>query len=1208
MLMTDCIITSDIYYQYWSWILMKKFLSVFLIIAIIFGTAATLFSSASQTNNNKIDAEKFAQEVTAMISAAAEKENLPGGKNTYTEEYKDFETARLIVKCASEIDTLNAVSVISGYNNLWILQFESAKDAYDAFSYYSSRSGIEYVETDKEISALDYDFETLYEPNNEKEYLSWGAEHIGIDVFNQSIIANNIEVSDVIVAVVDTGVDPNHPYLKGRILPTKINTSSSGIRNDSMDDAGHGTHVAGIIADCTLDNVYIKPYKVLDLYGNGTIISVAAGINCAVKDKVNVINVSAGFEEDSEVLKEAVYNAEQNDITVVSSAGNDGSDTLYYPASYSSVLKIAAVNENNVIANFSTFGTDIDFAAPGVNIKTTGLNNSFSAVKGTSFASPFVSAIVASMLAVDSKMSTEDIKEALIADAIDVHEDDSKLKCGNGVIHAPELKEEGIIGKNKTSAPTFSLKSYFYSEEIDLEIHCDTPNAVIYYTTDRTVPSKSNPSSVIYDGNPIHFSQTVVLNTVAYCDNLYRSSVANFSAIVAPTADLKDIKIDANGNITSYSGTQKSLSIPSSVYGIEVTGIGDNVFKDSDITEIILPKSVTKIGNSAFENCVNLKSVVGYGINTVGNRAFYNCEMFRNQYFDELISIGSYSFYNVCSKQYLLYELTMNLDLNKLTSIPEGAFMNSAISGVEIDTVYTLGKDAFLGCNGLVNVNINNLSVLPEGAFKGCKSLTTATLGGITFLPKAAFSTCENLKIISIPDATFIGSNAFENCISLIDVSLEAAETVNSNSFSGCQSLRTLALPSMTGFEETIYSSGKIPLMPTNLETFKAPKMKKIIPDMFNSSPNIVNIYLESIEELPAFAFRGCHNIFFLNIQNVKTLNKDSMAYCTIEFIDARSLVSAYDMPDNSGILLSNQFLESTDTAKNLKVYGTPGTFVEWYSEHKGYTFIPIPMVYKEVPDYVTENSETVYITAVGFDLKYQWYWNTEKTTENAKPIKDATSNAYTFTDTDIAPYYFCRITQNDRNNITTIDTNIITKDTTPADYTAYNAAVDEASKIDRSLYENLTKLDEALSVDVSGRYSCEQEIVDAQTQAIRDALDSLKFKVVKSISLYASETELGIFEKVKVIAVVHPTDAVYSNVVWSTEDTDVVIVTKNGYVRCIGDGTAIVCATVENIDGSVTVGKISIECDLNTFEKIIGALFKYIFIISDSIQKSKVF
>ena len=78
------------------------------------------------------------------------------------------------------------------------------------------------------------------------------------------------------------------------------------------------------------------------------------------------------------------------------------------------------------------------------------------------------------------------------------------------------------------------------------------------------------------------------------------------------------------------------------------------------------------------------------------------------------------------------------------------------------------------------------------------------------------------------------------------------------------------------------------------------------------------------------------------NIENVKTLKENALAYCTAEFIDARSLESTASLPDNSGILLSNNFYESTDTAENLTVYGTPGTFVERYAVKKGYNFIII--------------------------------------------------------------------------------------------------------------------------------------------------------------------------------------------------------------------------------------------------------------------------
>ncbi len=1178
---------------------MKKLLSIILSVSVISGIAINIFTAAAESDLNSSTAEEFAREVYGLMTAYEDSCNLPGkDKNFYQQEkYDNFETCRLIVKSKSNIDTLGAVSVINGYDNLWVLQFETLEETVEAFEYYSTRAGIEFVEADKPmILSTPVTLDDSPMVSDESEHLSWGPAHIGFDIFNSALKEYGIETTETVIAVVDTGVDANHPFLTDKVIPTKINTSSSGIRNDSTDDHGHGTQVAGVIADCGAEDVYIKPYKVFNNRGQGTTISVAAGINCAVKDEVDVINVSIGFDEDSEVLKAAVENAEQNDITVVSASGNDGSDTLYYPASYGSVLKITAVNDSNVIANFSTIGDDVDFAAPGVNIKTTTLNNEYSVVKGTSFASPLAAATVAAILSVQPNASIEDIKNILEITAVKISEYEADKKYGNGVIRLPEISSR-TIPTAKTETPYFSMKDAFYNHEISLEIFCDTPDAVIYYTTDRTVPSKTNLSAKIYDGSPLYLSQTTVIMAVAYCKDLYRSSIASFNAIIAPTASESEFTVDSNGKLMSYSGTATSITVPNPINGIEITSVGENAFANSNIAEIILPNSVKKICSGAFENCQNLKTVSATNATVIGDRAFYNCQNLRNPYFGELVSIGEYSFYSVCSKHYALNERTFTLKLKNLTDIPEGAFMNSAISSIELGNLTSIGKNSFSECHALVSIEINSLESMPIGAFKGCSSLADVDIYNLSYVPAGVFSTCEGLRRANIPDATFIDSNAFENCISLVAVDLNKAEIIYSNAFTGCTSLRLLYLPSLKKFE--MNQGDRLIKMPKNLETFIAPQITSTVTDMFNTANKIQNIYLNSVTSVAEYTFRGCHNIFLLNLESVERLSQNALAYCTIQFIDARRLISTDSMPDNSGILLSNSFVESTDNAEKLTVYGTPGTFIERYAKYKGYGFVPIPLIVNQIPEYITVNSETIYVLAVGFDLTYQWYWNTVNSTEGGTPIVGATTASYTFTDKDTAPYYYCVMTQTDMEKVSVIKTNVIIKDTTPADYTEYNEAVSQANSIDRSLYENLYLLDEALKVDVSGRYSCEQEIVDAQTQAIRNAIKSLKYKTAKSITLYSSNTDLGVFESTKIIAAINPVDAIYSGINWSSSNPDAVIVSKTGNVRCIGDGSAIIKAQITNADGSITEGSISIDCDLTVFEKIIATIFKYIFIIA---------
>ena len=1184
---------------------MKKLLCI--ILSVVFAVSSCLIALADMPqadNENKISADKFAVDVSAMLAVYEETNNLPGKDSVAANE--KFSTARLIVKSDKEIDTLNAVSVISGFDDLWVLQFASPDDAEEAYNFYSSKSYIEFVEADREIKALSnsansYPYNVASEEN---EHLSWGVSHIGLDVLNNDLINEGTELSETVVAVIDTGVDDTHPFLSGRVLPTRINTSSSGTRNSSMDDNGHGTQIAGVIADSTLNNVFIKPYKVLDNKGSGTLISLAAGINCAVSDGVDVINISVGFKEESDILKAAIDNAEMNDIIVIGAAGNDGTDSLYYPASYDNVVKVTAVNESNIITNFSTYGNDVDFAAPGIRINTTTFGGGYITVRGTSIAAPFVSSLAATILSALPDLSVEDTIEIMSYSAVQVSEHNSEKYYGKGVITAPHVPLLGD-SREKTSAPYFSHNTAFSLSELDIEIFCDTPDAEIYYTTDRSVPSKTNPSAIKYDGNPIHASQTIIIYAVAYSEGKYRSSVSSFGSIIAPYAPENTLTVTSDGVLTSYNGTASSFTVPEKFNGITITAIGENAFEnDCFITEVILPDTVTEIRNSAFKCCENLKTIYSKNATKIGDYAFDDCIMVKNMFLmSELQSIGKYSFEDVGSKQNLVSGSTFRLNLKNLTEIPEGAFSNSAVSEIELGSISSIGANAFAGCNQLVSVHIDDLFNMPRNCFKGCKSLTYVEILGLTYVPSSAFYSCDNLVVAKLPDATDIASYAFEECISLVSVDLPKAKMIYSNAFKDCNKLTVLNLPAFKEFETAAYKpDASAPQLPENLESFFAPSMEKTVPEMFRSSPNVTYIRLNTATELAENTFSGCHNIYSLNIESIEKINENTFNDCTITFIDARSLVTTADMPENSGILLSNNFLESNDSSKNLTVYGTADTFVERYCKLKGYDFVEIPLVYKPVPEYVTENSETVNVIAVGFDLTYQWYWNTVPSTEGGTPIEGATTMSYTFTSADTAPYYYCEITQNDLGKISKTATTVIAKDTKPADYTEYNKAVEKANSVDRSLYVSLKELDNALSVDVSNRYSCEQSFVDMQTEAILNAIDNLKIKKVEFIELFASDYELSLFSETKIITVINPRDAEYKSIEYISTNENVIVAYPNAEVWCVGNGTADVIVRITNIDDSVTEASITFEGKLNNIQNFIGNLLRFIFIIGNRI------
>ena len=198
---------------------------------------------------------------------------------------------------------------------------------------------------------------------------------------------------EVKVAVMDTGVNYNHMDLKERVLHTgKISDFING-DTDPMDDQGHGTFVAGIIA--MSPNVKILPVKVLGATGGGSSFAALQGLAYAMEQNVDVINMSYGAY-DSFGPEEALINeAYQKGILLVAAAGNDNTSAGHYPSGYTPVISVSATDSNDQKADFSNWGKDIDIAAPGKNVTSTNLYEGHTAGSGTSYAAPMVSAVAA---------------------------------------------------------------------------------------------------------------------------------------------------------------------------------------------------------------------------------------------------------------------------------------------------------------------------------------------------------------------------------------------------------------------------------------------------------------------------------------------------------------------------------------------------------------------------------------------------------------------------------------------------------------------------------------------------------------------------------------------------------------------------------------------------------------------------------------------
>lgn len=231
---------------------------------------------------------------------------------------------------------------------------------------------------------------------------------------------------DVTIAVLDTGVDPNHLDLKDKLLPGFNAFDES---DDVSDSHGHGTHVAGIAAALT-NNVtgiagvswksQILPVKVLNEKGEGSSFEVAKGIYWAVDHGADVINMSLGDYYDSEALHDAIRYAYEQDVVLITASGNDNVEDPMYPSRYDEVLTVAAVDDTRNRAFFSNYGQHVDVAAPGEHIPSLFPDNNYTVMSGTSMAAPHVAGLAGLIRALRPDLTNQEVYDVITSTAEDL--------------------------------------------------------------------------------------------------------------------------------------------------------------------------------------------------------------------------------------------------------------------------------------------------------------------------------------------------------------------------------------------------------------------------------------------------------------------------------------------------------------------------------------------------------------------------------------------------------------------------------------------------------------------------------------------------------------------------------------------------------------------------------------------------------------------
>lgn len=422
-----------------------------LLCCLLSGVLALSGICAAPVKAQAADYEAYYAKLRQMIADSWNSGNYspvkPGGSGG-----QDFSTKRLIVQTklgASIAKAIGASQYLLDEDGYCILQFEQAEQAKAAFEKIKAMAGVTSVEADSIVTACDSFSATSFRAAS-SGHLSWGADRIKADDFIGRM-SDGQRGNAVTVAVIDTGVTSSHEALSGRMV------AGTGMHNggSSEDGNGHGTHVAGIIADSTRGTkVQIMPIQVLDANGQGSNLTIAAGIQWAMQHGANVINLSLGGYDpsSSHYLDSVIQKAIDAGIVVVAAAGNDNASTdRFCPAHVNGVICVSAVDANDKKASFSNYGSNVSLAAPGVNIKSAG-RSGYVSMSGTSMAAPYVSAAAALVKATDMGATPASVKQALQNASDDRGSSGWDSYYGSGVLNLANVS----TGQENTPPPETS--------------------------------------------------------------------------------------------------------------------------------------------------------------------------------------------------------------------------------------------------------------------------------------------------------------------------------------------------------------------------------------------------------------------------------------------------------------------------------------------------------------------------------------------------------------------------------------------------------------------------------------------------------------------------------------------------------------------------------------------------------------------------------
>lgn len=810
---------------------MKKIISFFISIMLLISVASPC-QSVIAAEMERRSVTRFSNLVTELNTEY--ELDSDSYEEKYNEDNPNASENRLIVQARSVKDNAGAVESMSGLEYT-VLQYDDKQDMEAAYEQLTSEGYT--VEKDRVLSVKDNsvkNLRTMADETEETEEVSqmWAYESVMSDYAITEIEQSSAADEEIVIGVLDSGLDYTHELFENRVVDTTFNMSESGNENDCMDDNGHGSAVAGVIALSTPENVKIKPYKVIDAdgYVSLSVFTAAMETILASNDLPDIMNISLGgylFEENMSIETELVERLVARGVTVCVSSGNDNLPVEYCtPADCDTAITVGAYDYTDHICSFSNYGEKVDVAAPGYDVYTYDFytenhyTEQYYGQVGTSFACPFVSAACAYILMQNPGLSPEEVKEELKASAIDMGEDEHQY-YGAGMLNFPNL-----LDNKEYETPQPSIKGGFYNDTQTVTF-ADIPTGTqLVYTLDKSIPSSTN--GTVYT-EAITIDNEMQLNFALIKDGKYVSNISSQYYTIQYYMDESYFTITDAGVITSYTGDKNNIVVPDMINGIVPINIDVDDTEGSNLTAVVLPESINRIYNT-FTGCAELKYVTAKGVTRLSGAIFSECYSLREVDMP-ILNYMNGSAFSMCSMMH---------DIN---------FEESLETALASAFEYT----------GLLEVSFPKLYIKnsPREIFRN-SSLIKCDIPLAERLT-ATFRECYFLQELNAPNLKRVDGFTFADCWFLTEMDFPSLEAIEPNAFAYCY-IDVLYAPKLTTYSNLGGGYGIVLQAFTRVIDFPA---LTEMPSYFLMSSYVEEVYLENVVDVPVY---GMLNLPYLNV------------------------------------------------------------------------------------------------------------------------------------------------------------------------------------------------------------------------------------------------------------------------------------------------------------------------------------------------------